>query len=205
MKNMPAIPRTVTSTLVAAGLCAAAWNVSAADAGSQPSTRPADRIPGTNVERDHLTNKDTNSTMTSMTLVSTEKLLGKEVQDSQGDDVGEITALAVDLSSGKAPIAVVEVGGVIGVGASKIAVPTHLLQCSTDADGDEVVTINASKEELKSAAKEPTGSWIGINHAEWSEGIDGFYGDLHSSKSTMHHSPQSLPGTPQGDSLRNKY
>jgi len=56
------------------------------------------------------------------------KLVGKEVQDSQNQKAGKIDNVIVDLQSGRILYAVIGSGGVLGAGEKKYAVPPQIFQ-----------------------------------------------------------------------------
>ncbi len=73
--------------------------------------------------------------------------MGKDVQDNEGNDVGEIADFAVNLEDGSIVYAVVDLSGMFNDQA--IAVPLSALTASAEA-GEEV-TLHASKSEWKAA------------------------------------------------------
>ena len=86
------------------------------------------------------------------------KLIGADVKNASGDEIGEIEDLAVG-SDGTAKQAIVEVGGFLGIGSKYVAVDIDKLQPSMKGSG---FTINLTKEQLKSNAeyKKEKGHWV---------------------------------------------
>lgn len=99
--------------------------------------------------------------------------IGKDVQNEQGESLGEIEDVVIDLQSHSAPFAIVAYGGTLGLGESRVAVPLSELQYSQE---DDKVTLAATREELDSASETPTGAWAAVSGQEWAEDIDRFYG-----------------------------
>ena len=106
-------------------------------------------------------------------LAKASDLIGKEVRNAQGDDLGKVQDLIVSLDTGSVPYAIIAHGGLAGIGRTKTAVTASSLQCSGDG---KTVMLSATKEELKAASKSPPEGWTYANGADWTKGIDGFYG-----------------------------
>src|SRR5262249_31232169 len=75
-----------------------------------------------------------------------EKVIGKRVDGSDGEKLGKIDDLVVDLQSGRIYYAIVSSGGVLGAGEKKRAVPPELFTVS-----DENFRLNADKQKFNSA------------------------------------------------------
>ena len=102
--------------------------------------------------------------------LSANKLIGKEVKNSQDEKLGTINDLIIG-DDFNVKFAVLSVGGAAGVGNSKIAVPISDLSCGGDS-----ARLSATKGELKSLPKTPSGEWASVSGEEWTKDIDGFYG-----------------------------
>lgn len=98
------------------------------------------------------------------------KLIGKEVTNDQNERLGKVQDLVM-ADDFKVKFAVLSVGGTLGAGASRIAIPISDLKCGGDS-----IRLSATKEELKNAAKNPTGEWTYISGEEWTRNVDGYYG-----------------------------
>ncbi len=61
-------------------------------------------------------------------------LIGKRVYGPNDEDVGEISAVALD-ADGKIMGAVVDVGGFLGIGEKRVALDSSMLRLVRDADG----------------------------------------------------------------------
>jgi sporulation protein YlmC with PRC-barrel domain len=82
-------------------------------------------------------------------IESAKKLIGREIQTTQGQKAGELKDLVVDLESGRVLYGVISAGGFAGIGDELTAVPTGAFTSSTDAR----LTIDADKEKLKGAPR----------------------------------------------------
>ena len=104
---------------------------------------------------------------------SATEIIGKKVTNAQNEDLGKIQDVIVNLDQGTAPYAVIASGGAFTGNRSKVAVPLSSLQCS--ADGKHLM-LSATKEQLQSASKSPTGAWATVAEAEWTRRVDAYYG-----------------------------
>lgn len=84
------------------------------------------------------------------------KLIGYDVKNSQGEDVGSIKDLALDTSQGRVVYAVVSTGGVMGVGGQLHAVPLDAFDSQTTEDA---LVLNATEEQLSSASGFDDDNW----------------------------------------------
>ena len=65
-------------------------------------------------------------------LLSTETLLGSDVKNPQGQDVGDLKHLMLDPHTGRVMYAVVAIGGFLGMGEKTVVVPWHALEVARD-------------------------------------------------------------------------
>jgi sporulation protein YlmC with PRC-barrel domain len=85
------------------------------------------------------------------------KLMGMNVRNEQGKDLGEINDLVVDVSGNRIHYAVLGHGGVLGVGEKEIAVP--LSRFSKSRDGRDLV-LNMNERQLEDAPQlERSADW----------------------------------------------
>jgi len=76
-------------------------------------------------------------------------LIGKRVYGPNGEDVGEISAVAVGADN-KIAAAVVDVGGFLGMGEKPVALTSDMLRLVPDPDSNEMVfTVTATQEQLE--------------------------------------------------------
>lgn len=90
--------------------------------------------------------------------LSADKLIGAEVVNASGEEIGEIEDLVVG-SDNKVSQAIVEVGGFLGIGSKFVAVDIDKLQANSKGDG---FMSNLTKEQLKTNAeyKKQDGHWV---------------------------------------------
>jgi hypothetical protein len=74
-------------------------------------------------------------------------ILGKKVQDAEGDDFGRIVDVLAD-NNGRVRLAVIEYGGFLGLGNRRVAVDWALLRFHTE-DEDRPATLPVSEKQLR--------------------------------------------------------
>jgi sporulation protein YlmC with PRC-barrel domain len=65
-------------------------------------------------------------------LLSTATLLGSEVKNPQGEDIGDLEHLLIDPHTGRVMYAVITMGTILGMGGETIQVPWETLQVARD-------------------------------------------------------------------------
>ena len=91
----------------------------------------------------------TDGDMVDYTTMTDADLIGKRVYGPNGEDVGEISAVAMDADN-KITAAVVDVGGFLGMSEKPVALTSDMLRLVTDPDSNEMVfTVTATQEQLE--------------------------------------------------------
>jgi sporulation protein YlmC with PRC-barrel domain len=88
--------------------------------------------------------QDTSTTAASPTAVDAEKLIGRTIENANGDNVGEVESVVID-QDGKVRYIIVGVGGFLGIGEKNVALEWEDLTISEN--GEKVVTA-ATKDQL---------------------------------------------------------
>jgi sporulation protein YlmC with PRC-barrel domain len=65
-------------------------------------------------------------------LLSTATLLGSEVRNPQGEDIGDLNHLLIDPHTGRIMYAVITMGAILGMGGETVQVPWETLQVARD-------------------------------------------------------------------------
>jgi sporulation protein YlmC with PRC-barrel domain len=86
----------------------------------------------------------------SMNEVYASKIIGANVKNTQGENLGKIDELIIDPHDARIKAAVVSVGGVLGIGAKSVSVPWDKVTMGSGTDRDTVV-VAMGKEELEQA------------------------------------------------------
>jgi sporulation protein YlmC with PRC-barrel domain len=96
----------------------------------------------------------TNAACTKMNKCS--NLIGSTVQNAQGEKLGKISDIVLDLNNGRVSYCVLEVSHKISATTKCLAVPIGAFQCSAD---ETCLILNAEKEKVAQAQ--------GIDHNDW--------------------------------------
>lgn len=76
--------------------------------------------------------------------------LGKNVFGADGEKIGDVNDIVVDLQPGGVPVIVIGVGGFLGIGEKDVAVPLGALR-SQRLDGAQRLVIGATRDDLRKA------------------------------------------------------
>lgn len=83
------------------------------------------------------------------------KLIGTNVVNTANETVGEINEIVLG-KDGKVAAVIVGVGGFLGMGEREVAMSYSGLRFAKDTNGRDVITVNATKDQLKAA---PAWKW----------------------------------------------
>jgi hypothetical protein len=84
-------------------------------------------------------------------------ILGKNVRDAAGDDMGRIIDVVVD-RAGQTLAAIIDFGGFLGVGSRKIAVDWKALQFTPNDPKGNTITLGLTRDQVKAAPEYKEGS-----------------------------------------------
>ena len=107
--------------------------------------------------------------------LSVSTLLGNQVVDQAGHEVGRIHELMVDPRNGRVTYAVLSFGGLLGVGEKLFAVPWVSLEL--DPEEDRFV-LDVDRERLKDAPGFDKDDWPNMSSTYWGTDVPKFYGRL---------------------------
>ena len=79
--------------------------------------------------------------------MTTDELVNKPVQDAKGEELGEINAIVVDRNATPHAYAVVQYGGVLGIGEKQVLVDLDKLELTADGG----IRVPATEEDAFSA------------------------------------------------------
>jgi sporulation protein YlmC with PRC-barrel domain len=104
---------------------------------------------------------------------------GMLVKNTEGDELGKIEDLVIELDDGRVSYAALSFGGVLGVGNKLFAVPWNALEVKQGKDAkDRYFVLAVDKEKLKNAPGFDKNHWPDMADPEWSKETDRFF-DLH--------------------------
>ncbi len=113
------------------------------------------------------------------------QLLGLNIQNAQGESVGEINDIVLDSRTGKVRYAAVTYGGFLGMGDKLFAVPFEAFKVQVDADevGDDdidsddyVMVLNVTKQQLQGQQGFDQDHWPNMADSQWAADLDKRYG-----------------------------
>ena len=105
--------------------------------------------------------------------LSASTLTGDKVRNADGDDLGHLEEIVIDLEGGRVSYAVLAGGGFLGMGDKFFAVPWDLL--TVDTDNKEIVA-DISKESLKNAPGFDKDNWPETHDRTWVTDVYRYYG-----------------------------
>jgi sporulation protein YlmC with PRC-barrel domain len=105
---------------------------------------------------------------------SVNEVIGHKVQNTQNEDLGKISDVIIDLDSNRVPYAIISHEGIFGTERNKTVVPLSSLRYSPEKRS---FTLNATKEQVRTASRTPTSAWSSVSDSSWAKSVDGFYGD----------------------------
>lgn len=102
------------------------------------------------------------------------KVIGADVENANGEDIGEIKDMVVDTQSERVRYVVLSHGGILGIGDKLFAYPMSMVK-STRGDDDKYV-MNVDKERLENAPGFDKDAWPDFADAKYTSEIDRYYG-----------------------------
>jgi len=107
------------------------------------------------------------------TLMGADTLIGNDVYNMKGDDLGDVKEIMLDMKSGRITYAVLSFGGFLGMGEKLFAVPWSALTLDTE---NKRFVLNVDKERLESAPGFDADKWPDMADATWETDIHAYYG-----------------------------
>ena len=105
-------------------------------------------------------------------IMSADTLEGNDVRNPQGEDLGKIEHIMIDVLNGRVAYAVLSFGGVFGIGDKLFAIPWTALQLDTD---NKCFVLSTSKDRLKQAEGFDKDHWPSMADQRWATGVHQFY------------------------------
>jgi sporulation protein YlmC with PRC-barrel domain len=106
-------------------------------------------------------------------LMGADTLLGNDVYNTKGEDLGDIKEIMLDMASGSVAYAVLSFGGILTLGKKLFAVPWHALKLDKK---NKRFTLDVDKERLKMAPGFDQDHWPDMADEVWSKEVHSFYG-----------------------------
>ena len=105
-------------------------------------------------------------------LMGADTLLGNDVCNRDGEDLGDIKEFMIDMATGKVAYAVLSYGGLLGMGDKLFAVPWAALTLDTE---NKRFTLNVMKDTLANAPGFDKDHWPAMADKAWASGVHKYY------------------------------
>lgn len=105
--------------------------------------------------------------------VTADTITGSKVTNRNGEDLGKIEDLMLDLDRGRVSYAVLSFGGFMGMGDKLFAIPFQALK--HEGDRGQFV-LNVDKDRLKNAPGFDKNNWPSSADQKWGSQIHSYYG-----------------------------
>jgi sporulation protein YlmC with PRC-barrel domain len=101
------------------------------------------------------------------------KLVGADVENAQGENLGDIKDIVIDPVTGRVAYAVLSFGGFMGLGDKYFAIPWAAF--TPKAGEKEQFVLNVDKERLKNAPGFDKNNWPDMANHQWGEQVHAYY------------------------------
>ena len=109
-------------------------------------------------------------------VLSASSLSSDDVYNQEGDKLGSIKELMLDIDSGKVCYAVLSFGGFLSLGEKLFAVPWSALKVDTE---NKRLVMDADEERLKEAPGFDADNWPNMADATWGKSVHAYYGSTY--------------------------
>ena len=125
------------------------------------------------MENEHYDMHKGSSVDSGSALMRADTLVGYDVYNTEGQDLGDIKDIMLNVFDGKVSYAVLEFGGFLGIGEKLFAVPWDALKLDSE---NKRFTLNIDKERLENAPGFDKAHWPNMADETWAEEIHAYYG-----------------------------
>ncbi|NEX60379.1 PRC-barrel domain-containing protein [Noviherbaspirillum galbum] len=108
-------------------------------------------------------------------LTRSSRMIGMAVRDLDGRKVGDLRDIVLDARRGEIAYAVINFGGVLGVGAKYHAVPWQALKRS---ENGRWLILAAERDAIANAPSFDRGRWPDMSRPAWAAAIDAYWRDV---------------------------
>ncbi len=105
-------------------------------------------------------------------LQKADDLIGTDVENPQGEDLGSVVDLVIDPRQGRVHYVVLSRGEVLGIGGTRYPIPWNAIRYSEA--GDRFI-LDMSEEVLEAAPNFEAGNWPNLASRTWRQRIDNYY------------------------------
>lgn len=180
------LTRILATTALALALATPAMAQQQSDRQSEPQrSEPSEQRRGPGEQRSEQSpdERPTNQ----LTLADSGSLDGSQVRNQQGEKIGEIEDLVIDIKQGQLAYAIVGVGGFLGLGEKSVAVPWGRLQPTSEAQS---FVMNVDRQTLESAPAVDTENLAQLDDPQSRQQISSFWQRAESQQAETPQSPR---------------
>jgi sporulation protein YlmC with PRC-barrel domain len=113
------------------------------------------------------------ATHTQTMVLSASTLIGDTVRNTQGEALGNLEEIMLDIHTGRVAYAVLSFGGFLGFGSKLFAIPWQAL--SVDTENKEII-LGISKHKLENAPGFDKDNWPSSFNRDWVTEVHTYYG-----------------------------
>lgn len=106
-------------------------------------------------------------------VLSASNLMGNNVVNPEGDTLGQLKDIMLDMVDGRIAYAVLAFGGVLGIGEKLFAIPWEALE--VDQVNDQII-LDVPYDKLKNAPGFDKDNWPDMADPQWGSQIYSYYG-----------------------------
>lgn len=106
-------------------------------------------------------------------VMGASRLDGNSILSSDGDDVGTIKEIMLDVRTGRVAYAVLSSGGFLGIGDKLLAIPWSALTLDTD---HKCFRLAATSDQIRNAPGFDKDSWPSMADRQWATSVHQHYG-----------------------------
>ncbi len=106
-------------------------------------------------------------------IMAADTLEGDSVTNNEGESLGEIKSIMVDVPRGRVAYAVLSFGGVLGLGEKLFAIPWSALTLDTN---NKCFILDVDKQTLKNASGFDKSHWPSMADLSWARDLHSHYG-----------------------------
>lgn len=105
-------------------------------------------------------------------VLSASSLIGDNVKNRTGEDLGKIEEIMLDSGNGRIAYAVLSFGGILGIGNKLFAIPWEALTLNTE---EKCFYLNVDKETLENAPGFDKDNWPNMANPQWHNDVYSYY------------------------------
>lgn len=111
-------------------------------------------------------------------IVSSDDVIGVNVENKEGENLGEIEALMLNKYHGNVEYVVLSFGGFLNIGNKLFAMPWRIFNYDAER---ECFVIPVNKEKLKNSPGFERDNWPNMSDENWARSINDYYGTARTS------------------------